>query len=179
VVVSENRVPYRNFLQIIGASPATEFEIEVGEYRDNDPRITLSMLEEIAFNCPLREYEAGDVKKDYENVSKEADEKRPPLFVQGLIPHLFSTFEAGVLSFSSALVLSLYTNAQVQAEISGLGLLDKSPEVSLKVFTDPFFPGDVLNKLAREPVRLSHWDMKASKGSSKRNLHCLMGGAGF
>src|SRR5499425_3317968 len=89
VVVSERKVPYRCFLQIIGATPATEFEIEVGEYRDNDPRITLSMLVEIAFNCPLREYEAGDVKKEYENVSKEADEKRPPLFVQGLIPHLF------------------------------------------------------------------------------------------
>ena len=28
VVVSENKVPYRNFLQIIGASPASEFEAE-------------------------------------------------------------------------------------------------------------------------------------------------------
>ena len=179
VVVSENRVPYRNFLQIIGASPATEFEIEVGEYRDNDPRITLSMLEEIAFNCPLREYEAGDVKKDYENVSKEADEKRPPLFVQGLIPHLFSTFEAGVLSFSSALVLSLYTNAQVQAEISGLGLLDKSPEVSLKVFTDPFFPGDVLNKLAREPVRLKSLGYESFKGFLKEKSPLSYGRSRF
>jgi hypothetical protein len=33
-------------------------------------------------------------------------------------------------------------------------LLDKSPEAALKVFTDPFFPGDILNRLAREPGRL-------------------------
>ena len=33
-------------------------------------------------------------------------------------------------------------------------MLEKSPEAALKVFTDPFFPGDVLNRLAREPSRL-------------------------
>lgn len=154
VVVSENKVPYRCFLQIIGASPASEFEAEIGEYQDNDPRITLSMLEEIALNCPLREDEAAGIKKDYETASTEADEKRPPLFVQGLISPIFCAFEAGMFSFSSALVLSLYTNAEVQWEIARLGLLDKSPEAALKVFTDPFFPGEVLNRLAREPGRL-------------------------
>ena len=154
VVVSENKVPYRYFLQIIGASPASEFEAEIGEYQDNDPRITLSMLEEIALNCPLREDEAAGIKKEYETASTESDEKRPPLFVQGLISPIFCAFEAGMFSFSSALVLSLYTNAEVQWEIAGLGLLDKSPEAALKVFTDPFFPGDVLNRLAREPGRL-------------------------
>jgi hypothetical protein len=154
VVVSENKIPYRNFLQIIGASLASEFETEIGEYQDNDPRITLSMLEEIAFNCPLREDEAAGIKKEYETASTEADEKRPPLFVQGLISPIFCAFEAGVFSFSSALVLSLYTNSEVQWEIAGLGLLDKSPEAALKFFTDPFFPGDVLNRLAREAGRL-------------------------
>ena len=154
VVVSENKIPYRNFLQIIGASPASEFETEIGEYQDNDPRIALSMLEEIALNCPLRENEAAEIKKEYETASTEADEKRPPLFVQGLISPLFCAFEAGIFSFSSALVLSLYTNSGVQWEMAGLGLLDKSPEAALKVFTDPFFPGDVLNRLAREPGRL-------------------------
>ena len=154
LVVSENKVPYRCFLQVIGATPASEFETEVGEYQDKDPRITLSMLEEIAFNCPLREDEAAGIKKEYETASTESDEKRPPLFVQGLISPIFCAFEAGMLSFSSALVLSLYTNAQVQWEIAGLGLIDKSPEAALKVFTDPFFPGDLLNRLAREPGRL-------------------------
>ena len=154
VVVSENKIPYRNFLQIIGASPVSEFEVETGEYRANDSRITLSMLEEIALNCPLREDEAAGIKKEYETASTEADEQRPPLFVQGLISPLFSAFEAGMFSFSSVLVLSLYTNSEVQWEIVGLGLLEKSPEAALKVFTDPFFPGDVLNRLAREPSRL-------------------------
>ena len=112
------------------------------------------MLEEIALNCPLREDEAAGIKKDYETASAESGEKRPPLFVQGLIPPIFCAFEAGMFSFSSALVLSLYTNAEVQWEIAGLGLLDKSPEAALKVFTDPFFPGDILNRLAREPGRL-------------------------
>ena len=154
VVVSENKVPYRCFLQIIGASPAAEFEAEIGEYQDSDPRITLSMLEEIALNCPLREDEAAGIKKEYETASAESHEKRPPLFVQGLISPIFCAFEAGILSFSSALVLSLYTNAQVQWEIAGLGLLDKSPEAVLKVFTDPFFPGDFLNRVAREPGKL-------------------------
>jgi hypothetical protein len=154
VVVSENKLPYRCFLQVIGASPASVFDAEIGEYRDNDPRITLSMLEEIALNCPLREDEVAEIKKEYETASTEADEKRPPLFVQGLISPLFSAFEAGMFSFSSALVLSLYTNSEVQWEIVGLGLLEKSPEAALKVFTDPFFPGDVLNRLAREPSRL-------------------------
>jgi len=154
LVVSENKVPYRCFLQVIGASPASEFETEIGEYQDNDPRITLSMLEEIAFNCPLREDEAAGIKKDYETASTALQENRPPLFVQGLIPPIFCAFGAGVLSFSSALVLSLYTNAQVQWEIAGLGLLDKSPEAALKIFTDPFFPGDILNRLARESGKL-------------------------
>jgi hypothetical protein len=154
VMVSESKIPYRNFLQIIGASPVSEFEAEAGEYRANDSRITLSMLEEIALNCPLRKDEAAGIKKEYETASTEADEKRPPLFVQGLISPIFCAFEAGILSFSSALVLSLYTNAEVQWEIGGLGLLDKSPEAALKVFTDPFFPGDLLNQLAREPGRL-------------------------
>jgi hypothetical protein len=154
VVVSEGKSPYRCFLQVIGASPASEFEAEIGEYQDNDARITLSMLEEIAFNCPLREDEAAGIKKEYETASTESDEKRPPLFVQGLISPIFCAFEAGMFSFSSALVLSLYTNSGVQWEIAGLGLLDKSPEAALKVFTDPFFPGDLLNRLAREPGRL-------------------------
>src|SRR5215471_6905875 len=69
VVVSENKVPYRCFLQIIGASPASEFEAEIGEYQDSDPRITLSMLEEISLNCPLREDEAAGIKSDYETAS--------------------------------------------------------------------------------------------------------------
>src|SRR5205807_687599 len=105
LVVSENKVPYRSFLQVIGASPASEFETEIGEYQDNDPRITLSMLEEIAFNCPLRENEAAEIKKEYETASTESDEKRPPLFVQGLIPPIFCALEAGILSFPSALIL--------------------------------------------------------------------------
>jgi hypothetical protein len=155
VVMSESKVPYRCFLQIIGASPASEFEAEIGEYQDSDPRIALSMHEEIALNCPLREDEAAGIKKDYETASTESDEKRPPLFVQGLIPPIFCAFEGGILSFSSALILSLYTNAQVQWEIAGLGLLDKSPEAVLKVLTDPFFPGDILNWVARQPGKLS------------------------
>src|SRR3970040_225949 len=66
VVVSGNKVSYRCFLQIIGASPASEFEAEIGDYQDNDSRITLSMLEEIALNCPLREDEAAGIKKEKE-----------------------------------------------------------------------------------------------------------------
>jgi hypothetical protein len=141
-------------LQIVGTSPASEFEAEIGEYRDTDPRIALSMLEEIALNCPLKEDEAADIQKDYETASTEANEQRPRLFVQGLIPPLFSAFETGLFSFSSALVLSLYTNAQVQWELADLGFLDKSPEAALRVFTDPFFPGDILNRVAREPTKL-------------------------
>jgi hypothetical protein len=154
VIVSKSKVPYRHFLQIVGPSPASEFEAEIGEYHDSDPRIALSMLEEIALNCPLKEDEAAEIKKDYETASADANEQRPPLFVQGLISPLFSAFETGMFSFSSAFVLSLYTNAQVQWEIAGLGLLDKSPEAALKVFTDPFFPGDILNRVAREPGKL-------------------------
>jgi hypothetical protein len=154
VVVNGHRVPYRSFLQLVGASPATEFEVELGEYRDNDPGMTISMLEEIALNCPLREDEAAEIKNKYESASAEAGEKRPPLFVQGLISPIFSAFETGMFSFSSALVLSLYANGQVQWEIARLGLLDKSAEAALKVFADPFFPGDILNRLAREAGRL-------------------------
>jgi hypothetical protein len=163
IVMSENKVPYRRFLQIIGASPASEFEAEVGEYQDSDPRITLSMLEEIALNCPLREDEAAAIRKDYETAAAESDEKRPSLFVQGLIPPVFCAFEAGILSFPSALILSLYTNAQVQWEITGLGLLDRSPEAALKVLTDPFLPGDILNRVAREPGRLRAFGCESFK----------------
>jgi hypothetical protein len=154
IMISENRVPYRGFLQIIGASPVSEFEAEIGEYQDSDPRIALSMLEEIALSCPLRENEAAGIRKEYEESCERAGEERPPLFVQGLISPIFAAFEAGILSFSSALVLSLYTNAQVQWEIAGLGLLDKSPEAALKVLTNPFFSGDLLNRVAREPGKL-------------------------
>jgi len=135
----------------------------MGEYQGGDPRIAFPMLEEIALNCPLREDEAAGIKDEYETASTESDEKRPPLFVQGLISPIFCAFEAGMFSFSSALVLSLYTNADVQWEIAGLGLLDKSPETALKVFTDPFFPGDVLNRLAREPGRLKALGCKRLK----------------
>src|SRR5262249_14352077 len=83
VVVSESKVPYKCFLQTIGASPATEFQAEFGEYQNSDPRINLSMLEEITLNCPLREDEAAGIKNEYETASTESDEKRPPLFVQG------------------------------------------------------------------------------------------------
>jgi hypothetical protein len=154
VVVSENRVPYRCFLETISASPAAEFEAEISDYLDNDPRISLSMLEEIALNCPLKDNEAAAIRKDYESVSIRAGDNRPPLFVHGLISPIFGEFEAGIFSFSSALILSLYASAEVQWEIAGLGLLNKSPEAALKVLTDPFFPGDILNRLAREPGRL-------------------------
>jgi hypothetical protein len=154
VAVSENKLPYRCFLQVIGASPASEFRVEAGDYRNNDPRIALSMLEEIALNCPLREDEAASIRREYENTCKEAGEPRPPLFIEGLISPIFCAFESGLLSFSSALVLSLYTSAEVQREIIGLGLIDRSPEVVLEIFTDPFSPGDILNRLAREPERL-------------------------
>src|SRR5215510_5516493 len=163
VVVSESKVPYKCFLQTIGASRASEFEAEIGEYQNSDPRINLSMLEEIALNCPLREDEAAGIKKDYETASTESDEKRPPLFVQGLISPIFSAFEAGMLSFSSALVLSLYTNAEIQWEIAGLGVLEKSPEAALKVLADPFFPGDVLNRVAREPAKLRAFGCESFK----------------
>jgi hypothetical protein len=179
VVASENKVPYRCFLQIIGASPASEFAAEVGEYRDNDPRISLSMLEEMAFNCPLREDEAIGIKKEYETASTESDEKRPPLFVQGLIAPIFCAFEAGVFSFPSALVLSLYTNPEVQWEMAGLGLLDKSPEAALKVFTDPFFPGDVLNRVAREPGKLKALGCDTFRGFLKERSPVSYGRSRF
>ena len=63
VMVSEGKIPYRNFLQIIGAAPDTEFEAQLGEYQDNDPRMILSMLEEISLNCPLREDEAEAIQE--------------------------------------------------------------------------------------------------------------------
>ena len=65
VIASEDEMPYRNFLQIIGAAPDTEFEAQIGEYEDNDPRIILSMLEEISLNCPLREDEAETIRVEY------------------------------------------------------------------------------------------------------------------
>jgi len=154
VMLSEGKIPHRNFLQIIGASPESDFDAQIGEYRDNDPRMSLSIFEEISLNCPLREDEAAAIKQEYQTAADEAGESRPPLFVQGLILPIFYGFESGVISFSSALVLSLYTSPEVQREILGLGLIDKSPEVVLKIFTDPFYPGDILNRLAREPGRL-------------------------
>ena len=117
VMVSEGKIPYRNFLQIIGAAPDTEFEAQLGEYQDNDPRMILSMLEEISLNCPLREDEAEAIKKEYQTASDNAAESRPPLFVQGLISPVFHAFENGMLSFSSALSLSLYTSPEAQREI--------------------------------------------------------------
>src|SRR5438093_10287450 len=69
VLVSEGKIPYRNFLQIIGSAPDTEFEAQLGEYHDNDPRITLFMLEEISLNCPLRDDEAEAIKKEYQTAA--------------------------------------------------------------------------------------------------------------
>ena len=34
VMVSDGKIPYRNFLQIIGAALDTEFEAEFGDYQD-------------------------------------------------------------------------------------------------------------------------------------------------
>ena len=154
VMVSDGKTPYRNFLRIIGAALDTEFEAQLGDYQDNDPRMLLSMLEEISLNCPLREDEAEALKKEYRIASDDAAESRPPLFVQGLISPVFYAFENGMLSFSSALSLSLYTSPEVQREIVRLKLADESPEVVLRYITDPFYAGDILNRLAREPARL-------------------------
>lgn len=154
VVVSENKLPYRCFLQAVGVSPTTEFRAEVGDYRNDDPRIFLSILEEIALNCPLKEEEALVIKRDYEVASRAACEKRPPLFIQGLIPAVFQAFESRLLSFQAALILSLYTTADVQRQIVGLGLGEQSPEVILKLLGDPFSPGDIFNWLERDPGRL-------------------------
>ena len=158
VIVSEGKIPYRNFLQMIGSSPEAEFDAQIGKYQDNDPRILLSMLEEISLNCPLREEEALTIKNEYQTLSDKTGENRPPLFVQGLISPIFHAFESAILSFSSALALSLYIAPDVQREIAGINLIDQFPEVALKVFTDPFFPGGILNRLAREPGRLKALD---------------------
>jgi hypothetical protein len=154
VMVSEGKTPYRNFLQIIGAAPDTEFEAQLGEYQDNDPRMILSMFEEISLNCPLRDDEAEAIKKEYQTASDNTVESRPLLFVQGLISPMFHSFENGMLSFPSALSLSLYTSPEAQREIVRLKLVDESPEIVLKNITDPFYAGDILNRLAREPGRL-------------------------
>jgi hypothetical protein len=154
VMMSEAKIPYRNFLQIIGSTPDTEFEAQLGEYQDNDPRMILSMLEEISFNCPLRADEAEAIKKEYKTASDGAAESRPAIFVQGLISPVFRGFENGMLSFPAALSLSLYTSPDVQREIVGLNLIDESPEIVLRHITDPFYAGDILNRLAREPRRL-------------------------
>jgi hypothetical protein len=154
VMVSEGKIPYRNFLQIIGSAPDTEFEAQLGEYQDNDLRMILSMFEEISLNCPLRDDEAEAIKKEYQTASDDAAESRPPIFVQGLISPVFHAFENGMLSFPSALSLSLYTSPEAQREIVRLKLVDESPEIVLRNITDPFYAGDILNRLAREPGRL-------------------------
>jgi len=154
VMVSKGKIPYRNFLQIIGSAPDTEFEAQLGEYQDNDPRMILSMFEEISLNCPLRDDEAEAIKKEYQTASDDAAESRPPIFVQGLISPVFHAFENGMLSFASALSLSLYMSPEAQREIIGLKLVDQSPETVLRNITDPFYAGDILNRLAREPGRL-------------------------
>lgn len=147
-------MPYKNFLQIVGSAPNTDFEIQIGEYQDNDPRIMLSMLEEISLNCPLREDEAETIRVEYSDSVKKTDEDRPALFVQGLISPLFYAFETGTVSFGSALTLSLYVSRGTQHEIVRLNSIGESPELVLKNFTDPFYAGDILNRLAREPGRL-------------------------
>ena len=154
VLVSEGKIPYRNFLQIIGAAPDTGFDAQIGEYQDNDPGMMLSMLEEISLNCPLRDDEAEAMKKEYQTASDDTAESRPPLFVQGLISPVFHAFENGMLSFPSALSLSLYTSPEAQREIVRLKFADESPEIILGNITDPFYAGDILNRLAREPGRL-------------------------
>jgi hypothetical protein len=154
VMVSEGKIPYRNFLQIIGSAPESEFEAQLGEYQDNDPRMILSMFEEISLNCPLRDDEAEAIKKEYQTAADNAAESRPALFVQGLISPVFHAFESGMLSFPSALSLSLYTSPEAQGEIVRLKLVDESPEIVLRNITDPYYAGDILNRLAREPGRL-------------------------
>jgi hypothetical protein len=155
VIATENRVPYKNFLQIVGSAPNTEFEVSIGEYEDHtNPRIILSMLEEISLNCPLIEDEAETIRVEYSDFVKKTDEDRPVLFVQGLISPLFYAFETGMVSFASALTLSLYVGRDTQREIVRLNSMGESPEVVLKNFADPFYAGDLLNRLAREPGRL-------------------------
>ena len=146
VVVSENKVPYRCFLQIIGASPASEFEAEIGEYHDDDPRITLSMLEEIALNCPLREDEAAGIKRSTRPLPQKQTRKRPPLFVQGLISPIFCAFEAGMLSFprplscrSTRILKSVGDRRTWFARQIARGCAEG--------FHRPFFPGDILNQV--------------------------------
>ena len=92
VVMTDGKSPYKRFLQTIGAPPSTEFQAEMGEWCDGDPRALLSMLEEIALNCPLKEDEVITLKRDYEIASLAAGDNTPTLFVQGLIPSIWLGF---------------------------------------------------------------------------------------
>ena len=96
-----------------------------GEWRDGDPRALLSMLEEIALNCPLKQDEVITLKRDYEIASLASGDNTPSLFVQGLIPSIWLGFESGLLSFQTALLLSLYAPHDAQREIVGLGAAEE------------------------------------------------------
>ena len=179
VVMTEERSPYRGLLQLIGASPKSEFKAEVGEYREGDFRVLLSILEEISLNCPLKEEEAVLIRRDYEIGCRTAGENRPPLFVQGLIPPLFLAFESRLLSFDAALILSLYAAVDVQRQIIGLGLGEESPEVVLRCLTDPFFAGDLFNRMEREPGKLMAFGYESLPAFLKKRSPFSYGRARF
>ena len=113
------------------------------------------MLEEISLNCPLREDEAAGIKKDYETASTSTTKNRPPLFVQGLIPPLFCAFEAGTsFFFLGPRPIALHESLRAPVGDRQAWSPRQIARAALKIFTDPFFPGDILNRLAREPGRL-------------------------
>lgn len=154
VVVTDGKSPYKRFLQTIGAPSNAQFQAEMGEWREGDPRALLSIIEEIALNCPLKQDEVITIKRDYEIASLAAGDHTPSLFVQGLIPSIWLGFESGLLSFQTALILSLYAPHDAQREIVGLGVAEERPEVLLRLLEDPFFAGDFFNYLKRDPGKL-------------------------
>jgi hypothetical protein len=179
IVMTEGKLPYKSFLQVIGASPKAEFRAEVGEYSDGDPRALLSVLEEIALNCPLKEEEALSIKRDYEITIRASGDERPALFVQGLIPPIFGAFEGRLLSYDAALILSLYATEDVQREIIGLGLGEESPETFLRCLRDPFFAGDLFNRLERDPGKLMAFGYESMSAFLKKRSPFSYGRARF
>ena len=59
----------------------------------------------------------------------------------------------GLISLGADLV-ALRRAGTRSARSSDLNFIDESPELVLKNFADPFYAGDILNRLAREPGRL-------------------------
>ena len=140
VMVSENKVPYRTFCKLSVHHQSREFELKSASTRTTTQEYHSPCSKKSRSTARSGMTRQQESKRSTRPLPRNQMRKDRRFSSKGLSLLSSLLSRAGMFSFSSALVLSLYTNSEVQWEIAGLGLLDKIARSGSQGFHRPIFP---------------------------------------